>query len=441
MSCNQRTVQITTNDTIDSYAKITVKCDVKCSLAQQFAYKRLMEKKGSEKYTLLDDYGTRARRISATYARFCLEEEDGCDKALQGRYYWMGLGAFASKTVACMFDTWQVKYLTTELRFTGMDNVYEGLAKGNFWLFQDIASWHSLYNMCVTKDIASKTTKGYAGFVQCRDIKSADILCDIPKNIVKNKLPWASESLGLIGNLAKSAGRPESGVLEAGMELVHTIETMILLNKDEKDIRVVQFKHLIKIAKHEQGNILQPLIYADGSWMPTDFQDWLSVMRWLPKMPTVKLTLTSECDESQEKVKELQKERNEKALKKYHKAITKEESRIRLEVQKLSGLGTLTEKQLNQEVLRRMESEGVYKRVPTPEVDQAKIGDILSVPEDGNNIVLENYEVRMKWIKSAAQKYHDLWKSNPNYVKSELATMASWVDKEDRHEKTITKKY
>lgn len=435
MSCNQRTVQITTNDTLDSYAKITVKCDVKCSLAQQFAYKRLMEKKGSEKYTLLDDYWARARRISATYARFCLEEEDGCDKQLQGRYYWMGLGAFASKTVACMFDAWQVKYVTTGLHFTGMDNVYEGLAKGNFWLFQDIGSWHALYNMSVTKG------EGYAGFVQCRDIKSADVLCDIPKNIVKNKLPWAGESLPLIGNLSKSAGRPQSSVLEDGMELVHTVETMILLKEKKKDIRLVQFEHLIAIAKHEQGNILQPLIYVDGSWMPTDFQDWLFAMRWLPAMPIVKLTLTSECDESQEKVEKLQRERNEKALKEYHETITREEALIRLEVQKLSGLGTLTEKQLNQEVLSRMKSEGVYAKVPMPEVAKAKIEDILSVPEDGDKIVLENYKIRMKWIQSAAQKYHDLWGSNPNYVKSELATMASWVEQEDRFDKTITKKY
>jgi len=423
MDCNNRTVQIKTNQTPDSYMHITVKCDVKCSLAQQMAYKRLMERKGDEKYTLLDDY----------YARFCLEEEDGCDKQLQGRYYWMGLGAFASKTVACMLNSAQIKLTTLDFGLI-MSAGYEGLAKGNFWLFQDVASWHFLYNMSVTKG------EGYEGFVQCQNIKSADTLCETPKNIVKNKLPWAKEALPLIGNLAKTTGRPQAGTLEEGMELVNVIETMILNDVKEKFIRKQQFLHLLAIAKHEQGNILQPLIYEDPS-NGIDFQDMISLMRHLPWMPKVKLTFTSDCDESQEKVNDLDKERQDKSLSTYAQALKQEEGLIRYEILKEHGLGVLDDKALRTELSRRMESEDVYGKVKMPRPNKAKIEDIVSKPKDGDNIVLEDYHIRMVWIKNAAQKYHDLWGSNPNYMKSELATIASWVDMEDRFDWTITKKY
>ena len=83
LDCNALKVKIKTNETINSYAKVIVKCDVKCSLAQQYTYKRLMEKEDDDSfgyevgnYSLLDDYESRAKRIAATYARFYLETED-----------------------------------------------------------------------------------------------------------------------------------------------------------------------------------------------------------------------------------------------------------------------------------------------------------------------------------------------------------------------------
>ena len=56
-------------------------------------------------------YEQRARRIAAIYARIYLEMEKelGGNPNLKGRFYWMGLGAFASKTVAATFDSWMTR--------------------------------------------------------------------------------------------------------------------------------------------------------------------------------------------------------------------------------------------------------------------------------------------------------------------------------------------
>jgi len=430
LDCETLKVQIKTNDTLDSYVKVVVKCDVKCSLAQQYTYKRLMESSqkdthdyGVGKYTLLDDYRARAKRIAATYARFCLETEDGCDKQLQGRYYWMGLGAFASKTVACMFDAWQVKYVSVAFRKLAMDKIYEGLGKGNFWLFQDIASWHFLYNMSVTKG------QGYGGFVKCRDMKGVETLCETPKDIVKNKLPWASEALPLIGNLAVPRGQ-EPGVLEEGMGLVHKIEMMILENKKEKDIRAKQFAHLIAIAKHEQGNILQPLIYKDPRSWSIDFQDWLPIMRGLSfAMPEVKLVLQASCDESVSHVLEENEKRYEGYAEAYKSEVfEKAKAYSRLGV--LGGthmpphvLNDLVKKELKDGPLSKAYKEKTGK-------DPLRMKDTVSRPESG--MILENYKSRMFWIQQAAEKYHKVWGAYPQYMQSELTQIAQWVDAEDQ---------
>lgn len=139
-----------TNSTPGTYVESPADCKVLWSCAHAFAYKRLSEGKNDLEFDLLDCYSTRARRIAATYARFYLETEDGCDPAKKGRFYWMALGAFASKTVACLFESWQIKR-SFDAGFVAdwmipkeyeLRQISEGLALGNLWLFMDIAVWH-----------------------------------------------------------------------------------------------------------------------------------------------------------------------------------------------------------------------------------------------------------------------------------------------------------
>jgi len=121
------TVTATTNTTPQSCVSVQCDCNTMWSLVQQFSYLRLADETGDFKSKLVKDYAVRARRIAATYARFYLEQEKGCDSAKKGRFYWMALGAFASKTVACTLEAWQVRTQATLVS----KKTKEGLGKGN----------------------------------------------------------------------------------------------------------------------------------------------------------------------------------------------------------------------------------------------------------------------------------------------------------------------
>ena len=142
------TVEVATNATPNSCVDVQCDCNTMWSMAQQFSYLRLCDDRGAFKASLIKDYAVRARRIAATYARFYLEKEVGGDPAKKGRFYWMALGAFASKTVACTLEAWQVRAQATFMSKT----TKEGLGKGNFWLFCDISGWH-WYRRCLSSPL------------------------------------------------------------------------------------------------------------------------------------------------------------------------------------------------------------------------------------------------------------------------------------------------
>ncbi|MDO7413057.1 hypothetical protein Q5X48_14695 [Acinetobacter baumannii] len=229
-------------------------------MAQQFAYMRLCNKKDGNKIVLSKIYNTRAKRIAATYARFYLETEVGGNPKLKGRYYWMALGAFASKTVACSLADPRVAVLST---------VNEGLGKGNFWLFMDIACWHWYWN------------NYKSSFNICQLQRGAD-KCVPEVKAVLSKMQWAKEALPKINNLKSNPN------IEEGMRKVEEFE-----NATPKSRPVIQWDHLMAIANHEQGNVLQPLIYADK-----DFSKWVGRQRW-PGVkqisPTLKLVFSHAC--------------------------------------------------------------------------------------------------------------------------------------------------
>ncbi|MFT4249555.1 MAG: hypothetical protein QM581_16210 [Pseudomonas sp.] len=272
------TVEATTNDQPDSCVNVQCDCPTLWSLAQQFCYLRLSNQKGDDKKKtrLIGDFPARARRIAATYARLYLEKEEHGDPRKKGRYYWMALGAFASKTVACSLEGWQ---LSNPLSST----VRTGLGKGNFWLFQDIAAWHWYYNF----DPSS--------FDNCLEQRDTDTLVEQIKANVQ-KLPWAGETLPKIDNLRK---KPE---VEAAFEHVKAFQDAVTANQKRK----AQLENLMALARHEQGNILQKLIYDDK-----DFAWWVQVQRggqdadtrgrivgfatsWMA--PKLKVAFVSACD-------------------------------------------------------------------------------------------------------------------------------------------------
>jgi hypothetical protein len=235
-------------------------------MAQQFSYVRLSEESEAFKGQLLKDYAVRARRISATYARFYLEQEQGGDVEKKGRFYWMALGAFASKTVACTLETWQVRTQAAMVSRT----TREGLGKGNFWLFCDISGWHWYY--CNSPH----------SFDMCLDKRSADTYVPAVKNQVA-KLPWSGMALPKIKQMAVSS------YIKSGFSKVKEFER----EENERRRPAIQLAHLLAIAEHEQGVILQPLIYDDQ-----DFIFWLKAQR-LPGVswvsPGLELVFTHAC--------------------------------------------------------------------------------------------------------------------------------------------------
>lgn len=320
------TVKVMTNPTPKSC--VTVKCDCATmwSLAQQFSVVRLSTVTGDMKAALIKNYAVRARRIAATYARFYLEQEDGGKPDKKGRFYWMALGAFASKTVACTFEAWQVKGLGLV-----SSDTKEGLGKGNFWLFCDISGWHWYYSNYPRS------------FDSCLASRNSDQYVDAVKKQVK-QLPWNDKALPKLKGLAVSP------YIQTGFAKVKEIES----TSNPTKRRQLQLQHLLDIANHEQGVILQPLIYDDP-----EFSKWTKVQRWpLVKQaaPNLELVFSHACS-----------------------------------------------------------------------TDSANLKSVA--PEDTK---LEEFRSRMKWIKSAANDFHQLMLKQPVYMEGELKTMAGWVAMGDK---------
>jgi hypothetical protein len=266
------TLNAMTNPTPNSCVEVNCDCNTMWSMAQQYSYLRLSDEIAPFKSNLVKDYAVRARRVAATYARFYLEQEDGGEQAKKGRFYWMALGAFASKTVACTLETWQlsVPVMSTTTK--------EGLGKGNFWLFCDISGWHWYY------------CKYPKTFDMCVDSRNANNYVTAVKAQVK-KLPWSAEALPKIKNLAVSP------YIKSGFAKVKEFENQT----DARRRPAIQLDHLLAIADHEQGVILQPLIYDDK-----DFAGWVKFQRTTLgtlASPAVELVFSHACSTDTEALK------------------------------------------------------------------------------------------------------------------------------------------
>jgi hypothetical protein len=312
------TVEAMTNTTRNSCVDVKCDCDTMWSIVQQLSYLRLSDETAEFKAKLVDDYAIRARRISATYARFYLEQEEGCELKKKGRFYWMALGAFASKTVACTLEFRRVRM---QALFTS--KVKDGLGKGNFWLFSDISGWHWYY------------CKFPTSFDMC--VNSRNAASYVPK--VKQqmaKLPWSGEALGKIKQMAVSPH------IKTGFAKVKEFE-----NQRRADLRPqIQLDHLLAIADHEQGVILQPLIYGDK-----DFVYWLEAQRGTLLnliSPNLELVFSSACgtDDATLKMEELESRMKwiGKAAEQFHRLMQIDTARMESEIQKMAGWSSTADK-------------------------------------------------------------------------------------------------
>jgi len=266
-------VQATTNTVANSRKEIHCDCNLMWSIIQQMSTKRLCSQSGRNEGSIIPAYSDRARRIAATYARFYLETEEYGDVSKKGRFYWMALGAFASKTVACSLD---------DPRVMMIDTVFKGLAKGNLWLFYDISGWHWYY------------TRFRDSFDQCVSCRDASAYIKPVKDQVAN-YPWKDDALLKIKNMH------EHGYIVSGFALAKKIEA----EGRPTQRAAQQLLHLLDIAQHEQGVILQPLIYDDPY-----FSAWVGRQRaWYANWasPDLELVFNSACDTKEAELKSIAK--------------------------------------------------------------------------------------------------------------------------------------
>lgn len=278
-------------------------CKTPLSQAQAFAYLRVSRPITLSRYLtgpnppssppprrILGNYGDRARVIAATYARFYLEIEEHGNIKKKGRYYWMALGAFASKTVACTIDSWHSiagramssSYLPNA---ADTDFVRRHLALGNFWLFQDIAPFHWYY---------SRYPEHFDQCVPSRGCK------ELHKEVIDNleHMEQGAEVLPQINYLAATPS------VIKGFKYVKKIEQ----ETNPADRAAFQLEHLKQIAVHEQKEILQPLMYENKA-----FKSWVQIQRegkemikdtmLNPLLPDIELVFTHACRTDQKELK------------------------------------------------------------------------------------------------------------------------------------------
>lgn len=336
-----------TNTTINSCTPKTCTCEELWSVSQQFCLERMSEEVSSNTYDFVDSYSVRARRIAGTYARFYLETEKNGSTSKKGRFYWMALGAFASKTVACTLEHWTLTATKHGIAVTASD----WFGQGNFWLFQDIAGWHHYYSKF-----------GSAVFFNCIDKRNANTL-----------VPQIRSALEAIDSLPKINNLKSNNYIKKGFNEVKKFEEFAA----SKIKIVAQYQNVLIIAQHEQGKVLQPLIYKQ--WRHKLEIDAMGLAGGLA--PEVKLFFSSTCNVPQVTVQPKYRYRGNHATAK-----------------------------------------------DDPKYDP-KYDKYVSKPE--SDIVLYNYDSRMKWIKNAAKKLHELMQNEKSYMHSQLQAMAGWHNKAD----------
>jgi hypothetical protein len=265
--------------------QVEVSCDHLWSLAQVQAIQRLSTYRkefhlfGDTKWMLEADFSVRAARIAGTYASFYLEKEDGGNEKLKGRFYWMGLAAFASKQVMCGLDFTTHATVAMPIWKPVIDLGKNGLGKGNLWLFQDIFCWHWFYSRYPNK------------FEECSAERNSEAFDEKVKSALKG-LPWAEEALGVIDGFKV---KPEM------------VDAFLMIKKTEgkspgRDRQELQFDSLLATANHEQLNILQPLIYEDPVFRT--ILDVQQMAEGLPFVPLRSAAFSTACDVKEPELRE-----------------------------------------------------------------------------------------------------------------------------------------
>ena len=215
-------------------------------------------------------YATRAKRIARAYACMFLEDFEHGNPTLLGRFYWAGLAAFASKQVAFTAERFLVSAYAP--------NVLRMLGKGNLWLYNDAWPWHYAWALC-------------PGSVQmCLEKREAPNLDPVVLENLREQ-DWAHEVLPqLPWNIDEKTGTVGAaiGQLKVAPIMREVIQEWKRSATEAQPNKAGQgsLKELLAMARHEQGEILQGLIYGDAHFVQELEQTRSSLERW-PNLRTL----------------------------------------------------------------------------------------------------------------------------------------------------------
>lgn len=264
-------------------------CTAKMDYNKIWSYQQLIsmillsEKYTNTEYRFLDDSEQRGqtqeriRVIASHYARMYLETSKKGNKNLKGRFYWMGLAAFAAKQVYCgvlamddmvnkvssissyygnklddftgakkIIPEWMVHLEENALSGKELQYVRERMLLGNLFLFFDIYPYHFLY-----RDLP-------CSFFEAINRRNSQNYVSTVKTDLYD-LPYCKE-LGLIKHFAYK----EKKHLKSAFKNIKKTEEFLRQNKGviTESVRKTQWQSLLDIADHEQRVILQSCFYA-----------------------------------------------------------------------------------------------------------------------------------------------------------------------------------
>lgn len=376
-----------TNSEVDTCVDAHCDCNHIWSLAQQYAMAQLdmrtpVLKDGTPDYRFSSHtigetpiepgdasfvgrhYGARARRVASSYARMFLEDFHLGDKNKVGRFYWTGLGAFAAKQVSANIESWQVE------KTPGMDVVHEGLGKGNLWIYNDLLPW--CYGYAADPD----------AFDNCaRQRDSRNFHPTVQKNLMRQQ--WAHDVVPRCPVVIEpsasmedaGSGKPIGPASEnpgyfkwtprvtIGFDLVRQWEG----STDPKKKAISAFNHLWVMAQHEQGEVLQGLIYEDPA-----FKNKLRIQRVTGQVTGSPLWLT------------------------------------------LPGIAPIV--------------AALHAMIPPLQLSftsEDSTSDTQYRSDAPADLILDDYVQRMNWIKATGDLFHRLMRKKKEYMLTELKTIAS----------------
>ena len=266
-----------TNDKCDSQCVVKLNCNSTWTAMQYRSYEKLsftytkIEKRSgkSERVTYLkfnNDYFSRIKQIASLYAKIYLEESGENDKkSAKGRFYWMGLGAFAAKQVYC--GVLALDDVSTEIGSTfdlaggittdDLKFFKEEMLKGNLWLFFDIYPSHLYYKA------------NPKGFFDCHHTRDAKHYGNKIKTALA-KIPY-NEALAEIGYFV-----PSDFIKEAFRKIKDFEQYGN--HKDKID-------SLMRIAEHEQIAVLQRCFYASNAQKQQRIKRILDIQKVMEAQP------------------------------------------------------------------------------------------------------------------------------------------------------------